>query len=284
MAKKPPSQVMTDVNTLLGYAAGNSDSYRAARLFIDGRVDLASPKVVVKFIEENLYEAKEYVKKAVSKAKVSVVEHVVQVVPEVSVVEHVVQVVPEVSVVEHVVQAVPDVSVVEHVVQAVPDVSVVEHVVQAVPEVSVVEHVVQVVPEVSVVEHVVQAVSDETPQNVPDVAVEPAPYAPETPSDTAKLDSTQRDEQMPRATHKESKNKTKDKAIRGVEAQLIHIRDSENKRKAVWLEPVFCDALDKVTEGKDKAKWLTDFLLNAGECNVASALRCAIVQELLTPI
>ena len=219
MAKKPPSQVMTDVNTLLGYAAGNSDSYRAARLFIDGRVDLASPKVVVKFIEENLYEAKEYVKKAVSKAKVSVVEHVVQ-----------------------------------------------------------------VVPEVSVVEHVVQAVSDETPQNVPDVAVEPAPYAPETPSDTAKLDSTQRDEQMPRATHKESKNKTKDKAIRGVEAQLIHIRDSENKRKAVWLEPVFCDALDKVTEGKDKAKWLTDFLLNAGECNVASALRCAIVQELLTPI
>jgi len=80
MAKKPPSQVMTDVNTLLGYAAGNSDSYRAARLFIDGRVDLASPKVVVKFIEENLYEAKEYVKKAVSKAKVSVVEHVVQVV------------------------------------------------------------------------------------------------------------------------------------------------------------------------------------------------------------
>ena len=119
------------------------------------------------------------------------------------------------------------------------------------------------------------------------LVAEPTPYANETVPEPTQPDSTGVQAQTltnSRATHKESKNKTKDKAIRGVEAQLIHIRDSENKRKAVWLEPVFCDALDKVTEGKDKAKWLTDFLLNAGECNVASALRCAIVQELLTPI
>ena len=74
---------------------------------------------------------------------------------------------------------------------------------------------------------------------------------------------------------------TKSKPIRGVEAKLIHIRTPDNKRKAVWLEPVFCDALDKVTFGKDKTKWLTDILVNTGDGNLASAVRCSIVKELL---
>lgn len=78
-----------------------------------------------------------------------------------------------------------------------------------------------------------------------------------------------------------TKQKTKDKAIRGVEAKLLHIRTPENKRKAVWLEPTFYDALGKVTADKNQAQWLTDILVNVGDGNLASAVRCSIVKELM---
>lgn len=129
--------------------------------------------------------------------------------------------------------------------------------------------------------------------------VEPTPYANETIPEPTQPDSTSVQAQTltnSRATTTKSTNKMKDKALRGVEAQLIHIRTPDNVRKAVWLEPVFCDALEKVTteRGENKDAWLTKVLVNVwgganadtvkgkDKANLASAVRCSIVKELLS--
>ena len=117
------------------------------------------------------------------------------------------------------------------------------------------------------------------------LVAEPTPYANETVPEPTQPDSTGVQAQTltnSRATTTtKSTNKMKNKAIRGVEAQLIHIRDRDNKRKAVWLEPVFYEALARVTADKNQSQWLTDILVNVGDGNLASAVRCSIVKELL---
>ena len=68
------SQVRQDVNALLGYAASNQTAFAAAKVFINGRVDLASPNEVTKFIRENVIEAQEFVKGHLSKSATKDVE------------------------------------------------------------------------------------------------------------------------------------------------------------------------------------------------------------------
>ena len=117
-----------------------------------------------------------------------------------------------------------------------------------------------------------------------ELVAEPTPYAHETVPEPTQPDSTSVQAQTltnSRATPTRSTNKMKNKAIRGVEAKLIHIRTPDNVRKAVWLEPVFYEALERVTADKNQSQWLTDILVNVGEGNLASAVRCSIVKELL---
>jgi hypothetical protein len=76
-------------------------------------------------------------------------------------------------------------------------------------------------------------------------------------------------------------SKTVVPGIKGVQATRFSVSLGAS-RKDVWLEPEFVTALYDIAPDKEKrAEWLRNRALAASQQNPASAIRCAIVTELL---
>jgi len=74
--------------------------------------------------------------------------------------------------------------------------------------------------------------------------------------------------------------KKKHVAIRGVDAKRFVIRLPKNHRRDLYLEPEFVTALNKVVPNNQN-EWLCSRVVEAGDGNLASTVRCAIVRTLL---
>ena len=86
---------------------------------------------------------------------------------------------------------------------------------------------------------------------------------------------------MPVVAEAEAKAKKPLPTRRVVDPKIIHVRTTENVRKAIFLEPEFYDALLTVTTPDNRAIWLNDKCKDVGKGNLASAVRVAILKAVM---